>query len=73
MSVFVVCLYYWDFHCDFDYIKDILGTFDTLEKAVTFSSSYKVEKYHEIEIQEWESAKKIGTYYADGKINPYQV
>jgi len=71
MSVFVVCLYYWDLNCDFDYIKDILGTFDTLEKAVTFSSYYKVEKYHEIEIQKWESEKKIGTYYADGTINPY--
>ena len=50
-----------------------MGTFDALEKAVTSSSYYKVEKYHEIEIQMWESEKKICTYYANGTINPYNV
>ena len=71
MSVFIVCLYNWDYNCDTDYIKNILGAFDTLEKAVTFSSSYKLKRDDEIEIQEWVSDKKIGTYYADGSINPY--
>jgi hypothetical protein len=71
MSVFVVSLYNWDYNCDTDYIKNILGAFETLENAVTFSGSYKLQRDDEIEIQEWESDKKIATYYADGSINPY--
>lgn len=61
--VFVVCLYDWDYRCDRDYIMDIIAVYDTLEKAVEYSSSYKLERLnYDIEIVEFDSNQKKCTY-----------
>ena len=66
--VFVVCLYDWDFGCDRNYILDIIAVYDTLEKAVEYRLSYKLERLHyDIEIIEFDSNQKKSTYDINGK------
>ena len=71
MKAFIVCLTDWDYNCDEDFLKTILAVFDTLEKAVHYSSSYNLKKCDEhIEIHEFELDQQICSYYGDGSIIP---
>jgi hypothetical protein len=69
MKAFIVCLYDWDYNCDEDSLKTILAVYDTLEKAVHYSSSYHLKTSDKsIEIHEFQSEKQICTYQRDGSI-----
>jgi len=68
MKAFVVCLYDWDYRCDRDVMREVLGVFGTLEQAVEYSLSFPLHRDDDqIEIVEMEGPVECGRYAKNGK------